>query len=185
MLKSIVATGAVLSVLAPFASAGTLPLLTGSYVYTSTRFCQIHLDAQYISGSTPGNKSAPVVTQIGIGSGANANKVDAGTLSFVQGGSAGSGTAMINGFSISGSSVLLTTSGPGGGGVEGAPLGTDTSTGTGTFIQTATMVSIKTPDGTNNYHIYYGKVAAGIVQYAALIGVDRKGCAEQIALTHN
>jgi hypothetical protein len=45
-------------------------------------------------------------------------------------------------------------------------------------------VSIKEGSATDTYHIYYGKVASGVVQFATFIGLDSKGCVGQFALTH-
>jgi len=189
MLKITTAAVAGFSLLvagAPFASAASLPLLSGTYIYTGSKFCQMTIIASYIAGSTPNGKGAPVVTQINTGTGSNSLKLSAGTLAFFQSGT-GSGSAHINGFDIGGSTILLRNTGTaiGGGGTEGEVLGTNTDTGNATFKQTATTATLVTPDGTDNFHISYGKSASGIVQSAVLVGVDSKGCAEQYQLTHS
>jgi hypothetical protein len=189
MLKSTTAivAGLVLStVTTPSTFGASLPLLSGIYVYTGNRFCQMTVIAGYITGSTPGNKSAPVVTQINTGTGSNDIKLSAGTLTFVQS-STGSGKATINGFDIGGSAILLHNTGTaiGGGGIQGSQFGSDASSGSATFKQTATTATLVTPDGTDTFHAYYGKVVSGIAQSVALVGTDAKGCAQQFMLTHN
>jgi hypothetical protein len=189
MLKSTTATFAglvLLTATTPSTFGASLPLLSGTYIYTGSRFCQMTVIAGYITGTTPGNKSAPVVTQINTGTGSNDIKLSAGSLTFVQS-ATGSGKATINGFDIGGSAILLQNTGTaiGGGGTQGSLFGSDASSGSATFKQTATTTTLVTPDGTNVFHAYYGKVVSGVAQSAALIGVDAKGCAQQFMLTHN
>jgi hypothetical protein len=189
MLKFTAAVVAGLSLLmagAPFASAATLPLLSGTYIYTGSKFCQMTVIASYIAGSTPNGKGAPVVTEIITGTGSNSLKLSAGTLAFSQG-TTGSGTATITGLQIGGSPILLDNTGSaiGGGGIDGEKFGTSANSGTASFSQTATTVTLATPDGTDKFNVYYGKVVSSIVQAATLVGVDAKGCAEQFVLTHN
>lgn len=168
---------------APFVSAASLPLLSGSYLYTSSKFCQMPVTVRY--GATPPSKGAEFVTQVISGNGPNTVELGGGSLSFVQSGGAGKGMATINGFEADGSPILLTETG---GGVTlktgGAPLESSPNTGSAPFTQTATAVTFKTGDGTDNFHIYYGKVRLGIVQNAVIVGIDPTGCVEQYALTH-
>lgn len=189
MLKSTTATIAGLALLmvtAPSTFGASLSLLSGTYIYTGSKFCQMTIIAGYIAGSTPNGKGAPVVTQIDTGTGSNSIKLSAGTLTFVQS-STGSGTATINGFDIGGSTILLHNTGTaiGGGGIEGEPFGSSASNGNASFKQTTTTATLVTPDGTDTFHAYYGKATTGIAQSVTLVGVDAKGCAEQYMLTHN
>lgn len=189
MRKSITNSVAALLVLspllvsAPSAFAAT-PLLSGGYVYTSSKLCQMSVTAKY--GTSTAIKNSPFVEQITTGAGSNTQGLGAGSIKFTPG-KTGSGTATINGFQASGSAILLSSTGTGisGGGVDGARLAGETETGTTTYSQTATTVSIKGDGGTSTFHIYYGKVSAGIVQNVVFAGVDVKGCAEQYTLTHS
>jgi len=189
MLKLTTAAVAGLSLLivgAPFASATTLPLLSGTYIYTGSKFCQMTVIAGYVSGKTATGSGTPLVAQINTGNGSNTIKLSAGILAFFQSGS-GSGSAHINGFDIGGSTILLQNTGTaiGGGEIQGAPLAAKASTGTASFTQTATTATLVTPDGTDNFHAYYGKSVSGIVQCAVLVGIDHQGCSEQYQLTHS
>ena len=168
---------------APSAFAAT-PLLSGSYVYTSSKFCQITVIANYSSSTAI--KNSPFINQITTGTGSNTEALGAGSIKFTPG-KTGSGSATINGFGADGSGILLKSTGSGisGGGTDGSPLATETDSGTTTYTQTATTVSIKENGGTSTFHIYYGKVLSGIVQNVVFAGVDAKGCAEQYTLTHS
>jgi hypothetical protein len=171
-----------LLVQAPYAFAAAPPLLSGSYVYTSNKFCQITVTAKYAPLSA--TNSTPFVKQLSTGAGSNTEGFGAGAIKFVQS-AAGKGTATINGFQASGSAILLSSTGGGTSGVDGAPMAAETESGSASFTQTATTVSIKEDGGTSTFHIYYGKVSAGIAQNAVFAGVDAKGCAEQYTLTHS
>jgi len=170
--------------LPPCAFAAAPPLLSGSYLYTSNKFCQLSVIAKY--GTSTAIKNSPFVAEISTGAGSNTVGLGAGTIKFAPG-AAGSGTATINGFQADGSAILLseTGSGIGAGGVDGAPLATEMESGSTSFTQTATTVSIKEQGGTSTFQIYYGKVSGGIVQNAVFAGVDAKGCAEQYTVTHS
>lgn len=189
MLKSttaIIAGLALLTATTPSTFGASLPLLSGTYIYTGSKFCQMTIIAGYVAGKTASGGSTPLVAQINAGTGPNSVKVSAGTLSFVQT-SIGSGNASINGFEIGGSAILLHNTGTaiGGGGIEGAPLASNPSSGSGTFKQTATTATLVTPDGTDIFHAYYGKAVSGIAQSVTLVGIDAKGCAQQFMLTHS
>jgi hypothetical protein len=171
-----------LLVQAPYAFAAAPPLLSGSYVYTSNKFCQITVIAKY--GTSTAIKNTPFVDQISTGTGSNTESFGAGAIKFVQS-ATGKGTATINGFQASGSAILLSSTGSGTSGVDGAPMATKTESGSASFTQTATTVSIKEDGGTSTFHIYYSKVLSGIAQNAVFAGVDAKGCAEQYTLTHS
>lgn len=185
MLKSVAAAGALLSAFIPLAaSVASVPLLSGNYIYTSQKFCQMNVTVTY--GTSTSIKGTPFVTQVGTpGSTPNTISLGAGALNFKPTATA-SGSVSINGFQADGSPILLksTGSGIGAGGTQGAPLQTDTESGTGTFSQTATTLVFKQGGGTTNYHIYYGKLAGTIVQSATFVGVDTKGCVEQFSLSH-
>jgi hypothetical protein len=170
-----------LLVQAPCAFAAAPPLLSGSYLYTSHKFCQMSVIAKY--GTSSAIKNSPFVAEISTGAGSNTVGLGAGAITFVP----GKGTATINGFQADGSVILLseTGSGIGGGGVDGAPLAAATESGSTTFTQAATTVSIKEVGGTSTFHIYYGKVSGGIAQNAVFVGINAKGCAEQYTVTHN
>jgi hypothetical protein len=188
MLKSTTAAIAGLSLLmitAPSTFGASLPLLSGSYIYTGGRFCQMTIIAGYVSGKTATGSGTPLVAQINTGTDSSSQKLSGGILTFVQSGT-GSGSASINGFDIGGTTILLQNTGSaiGGGGTQGSPLASNASSGNATFKQTATAATLVTPDGTDTFHAYYGKVVSGIVQSVSLIGVDHKGCAEQFMLTH-
>jgi hypothetical protein len=187
MLKSIANMVAGLSLFvlsAPFASAATVPLLSGTYVYASQIVCQMPLTASYSSASASSPKGAPVtvVSQITSGSGPNAQSVGAGTLVFVHG-AGGSGTVTVNGVNIDGSAVYISNVGTGAGGAVGSHVGSETTSGKGTFTQTATTLTTNA-GGASTYHVYYGKVAGGIAQYAVFAGIDSQGCAAQYTITH-
>jgi len=190
MRKSITNSIAALLILSPLlasapgAFAAAPPLLSGGYVYTSNKFCQITVIAKY--GTSPNIKNSPFVANLTTSSGSNTVGLGAGTIKFTPG-KTGSGSATISGFQATGSAILLSSTGSGisGGGIDGAPLASETDTGSTTYAQTATTVSIKEDGGTSTFHIYYGKVLTGIVQNAVFAGVDAKGCAEQYTLTHN
>jgi hypothetical protein len=190
MRKSITNSIAVLLVLSPLlasapgAFAAAPPLLSGNYVYTSNKFCQITVIAKY--GTSPNVKNTPFVASLITSGGSNTVGLGAGSIKFTPG-NTGSGSATINGFGANGSAILLssTGSGIGGGGIDGAPLATEAESGTTTYTQTATTVSIKEDGGTSTFHIYYGKVLTGIVQNVVFAGVDAKGCVEQYTLTHS
>jgi hypothetical protein len=168
---------------ASFASAASLPLLSGSYVYTNNTFCQMPVTAKY--GSSPNVANTQFVAQIFTGPGPNTESLSAGTFKFVQS-ATGSGSVTANSMTVAGSPILLTSIDVGKGGVDGSPLTTQTNTGAAKFTQTATTITINEGSGgTSIYHIYYGKVAGGIVQNATAVGVDSKGCAEQYTLTHS
>src|SRR6266702_1771180 len=110
MLKTIGTIGAVLFPLAaaPAASAA-LPLLSGSYLYTSDQFCQLGVAVTYGSAGT----SVNVVKSVVAGCGSNEVQVGGGVLRFTQSSKYGNGPARINGFQVRGSSVLLTETGNG------------------------------------------------------------------------
>ena len=183
MLKTIGTMGAVLFPLAaaPAASAA-VPLLSGAYLYTKNQLCPMPITVHY---ATPSSVSGPFVNQVGTGNGPNSIKLGGGTFSFAQGSTAGSGTASIKGTTAYASPVVLTETGAGVTGTDGQTIQSKSETGSAPFSQTATTLTLKTTDGTQNFNVYYGKVAAGIAQSAVFVGVDSKGCAEQYSLTHN
>jgi hypothetical protein len=189
MRKSITNSIAALLVLSPLLASApsafaATPLLSGSYVYTSNKLCQMSVIAKY--GTSTSIKNSPFVAEISTGAGSNTQGLGAGSIKFTPG-KTGSGTATINGFQATGSAILLTEtgSGIGSGGVDGAPLASKTETGSSTYSQTATTVSIKGDGGISTFYIYYGKVSAGIAQNVVFAGIDAKGCAEQYTLTHS
>ena len=183
MLRTIGTIGAVLFPLAtaPAASAA-LPLLSGAYLYTKSQLCPMPITVHY---TTSGSVSGPFVNQVISGNGPDAIKLGGGIFSFAQGGTAGSGTASINGTTAFASAVVLTETGAGVTGTDGQTIQSKAESGSAPFSQTATTLTLKTSDGTQKFQIYYGKVAAGIAQNAVIVGVDSKGCAEQYSLTHN
>jgi hypothetical protein len=182
MLKSIVIAGALLSLLAPSTAFASVPRLSGAYLYSKNQLCPMPITVRYASPSSGGS---PFVIQVIGGNGSNTIKLGGGTFSFAQSGAVGSGTARINGTTAYASPVVLTETGGGVTGTDGQTIQSKAETGSAPFSQTATTLTLKTSDGTQNFHIYYGKVAAGIVQNAVFVGVDSKGCAEQYSLTHN
>jgi hypothetical protein len=180
MFKPVIAAGAVLFIVAaPAASA--MPLLSGAYLYTANQLCPMPVTVHYATSSSI---SGPFVNQVVSGTGPNAIKLRAGTFSFAQSGTAGSGTASINGTSAYGSAVVLTETGAGITGTGGQPSQSKAEIGSAPFSQTTTTLTLKTSDGTQNFQIYYGKVVSGIVQNVVFVGVDSQGCAEQYSLTH-
>jgi hypothetical protein len=181
MLKSVIAAGAVLSVFTPLAtSVAAVPLLSGKYLYTNDEFCQLGVTVQYGSAGAAGT----VVKSVAANGGATVSKLGGGILSFAQSGTAGTGTAGINGLEAGGSSVVLTETGGGITGTGGAPITIKTEVGSASFTQTTTQLSLVTKDGTQTYNIYYGKTVSGVVQYAIAIGLETKGCAQRYVLTH-
>lgn len=187
MWKSILAFSAVLTLSsaqgAPFPApplypsftapqSGSLPLLKGAYVFTLRRFCQPELTVTY-------NKSG-IVDSIALA--ASSDQFEEGTLTFVQGSTAGSGTVTIAAINDSGSAFLVENSGASSG-TSGTPLAQKTESGSNPFKQTATTFAIKDTSGTSTYNVYYGAVAGGIAQHAVFGGLDDKGCAEQGMMT--
>jgi hypothetical protein len=177
MLKSVIAAGAVLLIFAPL-TASAVPLLSGTYLYTSDEFCQLGVTVQTASATATGSFVKSVVSS----GGSNETKLGGGVLSFVQSGTPGKGTASINGYQAGGSSVLLTQTGTAKG-IGGAPITAKTETGSASFTQTTTQLSLVTKDGTQTYNIYYGKTVSGVVQNAIAIGLVAKGCAQRYVLT--
>jgi len=147
MSKSVFFLAAVQSVIAPLAvSAASVPLLSGSYVYTSHKLCQMNVVVTY--GTSSAISGSPFVKSVTSGAGWNGVALAAGVLKFVQS-AAGSGTVTINGFQADGSAILLTETGRGigSGGTDGAPLQIQTKSGSASFSQTATMLSVKDTSG--------------------------------------
>jgi hypothetical protein len=186
MLKYVFAASASLSAFVPLAAlAASAPLLSGSYVYTNQKFCQMNVTVTY--GTSPSISGSPFVRQvITPAGGSNTIALGAGTLKFTQT-AAGAGSVSINGFQADGSPILLkeTGSGIGSGGTDGAPLESETETGSSTFTQTATALTIRESGKASKFHIFYGKVAGGVAQSATFAGIDAKGCGEQYSLTHD
>jgi hypothetical protein len=181
MLKIIGTIGAVLLPIA--AAPAAVPLLSGTYIYTSQKFCQMGVTVTYSKATST---SGPFVKQVDTPANGPSNTIslDAGTLKFVQT-AAGSGSVTQNGFQGTGSPVLLTETGSGISGTDGAPLQTQTKSASTTFSQTATTLSIKDTGGTTAYNIYYGKIAGGVVQNAVFAGLGSNGCVQQYSMTHN
>jgi hypothetical protein len=183
MLKSVIAAGAVLSVFAPLAaSVAAVPLLLGTYLFSSNKLCPMPVTVHYTGSSSV---SGPFVNQVVSGSGPNAIKLGAGTLSFAQSASPGTGTANLISTTAFGSPVVMTETGAGITGIDGQPIQSKPESGSAPFSQTATTLTLKTTDGTQNFHIYYGKALSGIAQNVVFIGIDSQGCAEQYSLTRN
>jgi len=183
MLKTIGTIGALLLPFAAVpAATAAVPLLSGAYLYSKNQLCPMPITVHY---ATPSSNSGPFVNQVVSGNGPDAIKLGGGTFSFAQGGTAGSGTASISGTVAFASPVVLTETGAGVSGTGGQAIQSKMESGSAPFSQTATTLTLKTSDGTQNFQIYYGKVAGGIAQNAVVVGVDSKGCAEQYSLTRN
>lgn len=181
MLKTIGTIGALLlSFAAVPAATAAVPLLSGTYLYTKNQLCPMPITVQYSSSG-----SGTVVARVFGGNGPNSIKLGGGAFSFAQSGTAGSGTASINGVVTQASPVILTETGAGVTGTAGQAMQSKAETGSAPFTQTATNLTLNTKDGTQKFQIYYGKVAAGVAQTVVFVGVDSKGCAEQYSLTHN
>lgn len=182
MLKTIGTMGALLLPFAGMPAAyAAVPLLSGAYLYSKSQFCPMPITVQY---AKPSSNAGTFVTQVFAGNGPNSVKLGGGTFTFVQGGTVGSGTASINGTVAYASPVVLTETGAGVTGTGGQTIQSKAETGSAPFSQTATTLTLKTSDGTQNFQVYYGKAAASIAQTAVFVGIDTKGCAEQYTLTH-
>jgi hypothetical protein len=164
------------------ARAATLPLISGKYLYTQQMFCQMGVTITNAISSKLGGSY--VQSTNGTSTSANEITLSAGTLSFVQSKTTpGTGTATINGEASGGSTVLLTQTGAGSSGTQGAPISEQASSGSANFNQTATTLTLDEGSGTNNFSIYYGAAAKGIAATLVFGGVDSKGCAETYTLT--
>jgi len=186
MKLSAVAVAAALLIMPAFSASGTtVPVLSGTYVYSSNTFCQLDVVTKYATSKAIANTS--FVATITAGGGNNTVALSAGTLTFTPpiAGTSGGGKATISGWEIDGSSILLTSTGAGTSGTGGAALASDAQSGTATFAQTATTLKLTEGSTVLTYHIYYGKVTNGIAQFATFIGTDNKGCAERYTLTHD
>jgi hypothetical protein len=169
---------------APRASAATVPLLSGAYVYSSNTFCQLDVTVKYASAKAIPN--TPFVAEILTTGKSNTVGLAAGTLTFTQtAGAAGAGKVVLSGRDVDGSSVLLTSTGAGTSGTDGAAMESQADSGSATFQQTAATFKLTEGSTVDTYHIYYGKVTGGIAQFATLVGTDSKGCAERYTLTHS
>jgi hypothetical protein len=175
MLKPAIVAGSAIALLstlasaAPFASpiAMVPPLLSGTYVFTLHKFCQPELQVGYSSGS---------IKSLNLSG--NDDNLQAGTIKFKQGSTPGAGKATLTSSTVSGSGLLVKQTG-GPTGTLGDKLAKTTGSDNVTFSQTTTTLSIKSPQGTSTYDVYYGKVAGGIAQHAVFAGLDYQGCAEQ------
>lgn len=190
MLRSILAAGAALVPLSVQASdlpfplppmypsftspqtTSSLPLLSGTYVFSLRTFCQPHLTVTYNTKSTVGSN---IVSQITLSS--PGDSLQEGTLKFVQSSKAGSGTVTITSIDAFGSPFLVENSGVSGS--AGTPLEKKANNGSTTFTQTATTIALKDSSGTSTYNVYYGNILNGVVQVAVFGGIDDTGCAEQ------
>jgi hypothetical protein len=177
MLKSIFAAGVVivsfstLAIAAPFSTPETsssVPLLSGNYVITLHKLCQVTLSVTTKSGQVTG-----------VNLTADDSQMQAGLIKFKQGSKAGAGSFTLDETSAGGTATLIKQNS----GTEGDTFSQATQTLSGTFSQTSTKISIMEGGGTETYSVYYGKVSGGIAQHAAFAGLDSKGCAEQGTLT--
>jgi hypothetical protein len=150
----------------------TLPLLSGTYVFTGQTICQPQLTVTY-------GKSG--VTFVSLAS--NTTGLQEGTMKYVQGTTPGSGTVTLDATDAYGSPVLVVNSGTAGG--SGTPMAQKTNKGSLAFTQTTTTFTImdgNTPGG-STFNVYTGKITNGIIQFAAFGGLDDQGCAEQGTIT--
>jgi len=166
---------------APFASASTLPTLSGAYIFTGHRVCQVAVTVDY--ANIKGVNNTSFAYEVTGAPAANTVGVTAGSFSFTQkAGAAGTGTVFVSETNVSGSPIFITSSAPGGVFFDGSAIKSQLQASVGPFKQTATTLSV---NGSPNYNIYYGKVTNGIVQTATVAGVDSSGCAEELTITHN
>lgn len=183
MRLSRLATAIALINLSATAASAAVPLLSGKYVYSANTFCQLDVTAKYATSTAI--KNTPFVAQILTTGGANTVGLAAGTLVFTQtAGAVGGGKAVLSGWDVGGSSILLTSTGAGTSGTDGAAMQAQGDSGSATFQQTATTFKLTEGSTVTSYHIYYGKVTGGIAQFATFAGLDSKGCAERYTLTH-
>jgi hypothetical protein len=152
-----------------------LPLLSGTYLTTSSTFCQPTLTVNNTQGT---------ISQVTLGLGSNfgTNTLTEGTIKFTQGSTSGSGTAKMNGTNDTGSAFVQAGTETG---AQNAPMKQQVGSGKVTFTQTATTFTVTgSPGGTSTFNIYYGKVSTtGVVEYAVFGGLDYHGCAEQGTIT--
>jgi hypothetical protein len=181
MLKSIFVAGATallfstLTVAAPFptpAISTSVPLLSGTYTISEQTFCQEKMKATEETGAV----STIKVT-------GDDDNLSAGTVTFKQGSTADKGTLTITQTSVGGTPLLA--SGSGVTGDAGDTLKESTGSVSTTFKQTATTFSFVDGSNTNSFKVFYGKVSKGVAQYAAFVGIDDKGCAQQGTLAIN
>jgi hypothetical protein len=152
-----------LSATVPSTAAGSLPLLSGTYLVTVNTLCQPTVTV---------NVSGGVIAQDAIGPGSNS--LEAGTIAFAQGSTAGAGTARVTLTNDAGSPYLQAGNESG---VEDAPMNQNAGGESFTFTQTATTMSFTRSGVTNTYNIYYGPVGAtGIAANAVFAGIDSNHC---------
>jgi hypothetical protein len=148
----------------PSSAGSSLPLLSGTYLITINTTCQPTLTVDV---------EKKTVAQVALGPGSNA--LLAGTITFTQGGTPGTGTAVTNLTVDSGSPFLQAGNESG---VDDAPLHQSTGVEDFTFTQTATTLSLVTSGAYINYNVSYGPTSrTGIASSAVFAGMDSQGCA--------
>ena len=151
------------------ASAGTVPSLSGSYVYQGEEICPAALTAS--------KNGTGAITNIGAANPGTAS-VDILTPKFTPGaGTPNSGTLQGSGFHNETNNVVTPP------GASYSPSDKPTSIST-TYSNTATAV--KLGDG-ETLHIIYGKVISGVVQWAAFSSerIDKLGSSVGVScMTH-
>jgi hypothetical protein len=180
MLKRGLAVGAAL-VLVPLTALGapldrqpgkSFPLILGSYAISLTRACQPSLQVAY---SNIGGHN--VVTGVSMISGAP-NTLSAGSLSATNSKGSGSLTGTVT--QAQGDPIVVQDNL---GGEWGTLLSGGAGSGSVTFVQTATTLSITDTDGTSTYNIYYGPAKKGNAVNAVFGGIDIKGCMDVGSIT--
>jgi archaellin len=160
--------------------------LSGTYIYTIDKLCQLALTDNVATSPNFPNGSTIVYLSTLVQSGAGSNEIElsAGRVAFTQGsGTPGQGSFSTNGMTADGSAILLKTTGENTGTI-GAPLTISGSAGTGSFSQTATTLSLPGNSTTPvKFTVYYGQSVSGIASYAVAFGNNGEGCAQRFVFT--
>ncbi len=160
------AAAAVATLLAVAPAVAATPVISGKYVYASSTFCQPTIQIEYAQDTNGQtfvnglNLTEPEDTahEVGLAS------FDPTTL-----------TVTFSGKKDHGSNVLLQTSG----GLQGSMIAEKTESGSGSYSNTATTVTLSGA----TYNATYGKSSKGVVEYFALVGLDSAGCSVEWQLT--
>jgi hypothetical protein len=169
------------------AFAASFPLLSGTYVYTVDKFCQLSVTNDYKTlPLSSGGSIEYLATVAQTGGSSNEIGLSAGTVVFTQGtGTPGKGSLSTTGLTADGTAIVIHNAGDQTGTI-GAPLAFSSGAGTSTFSQTASTFTVAdSSDPATTFAIYYGKSLSGIAQHAVAFGNNGKGCAQRFTFTRN